>query len=142
MILWRNIEIFHFYHFDLTPDFPRFYYMLGENLGSLLYGDVSMILSARDELHCLWRHIPFYWFCYVVCKQQKCYIIIMTALNMLCAPANIKDADQPRYQCCMSHVMRKAAFAYAKTKVQVSCTVTFVFTTKIVHVLSLNFLNP
>ena len=25
-----------------TPDFPHFYYMLGGNLGSLLYGDVSV----------------------------------------------------------------------------------------------------
>ena len=28
-----------------TPDFPDFYYMLGGNLGSLLYGDVSVIGS-------------------------------------------------------------------------------------------------
>ena len=28
-----------------TPDFPHFYYMLGGNLGSLLYGDVSVICS-------------------------------------------------------------------------------------------------
>ena len=27
----------------LTPDFPHFYYMLGGNLGSLLYGDVSVM---------------------------------------------------------------------------------------------------
>ena len=26
-----------------TPDFPQFHYMLGGNLGSLLYGDVSVI---------------------------------------------------------------------------------------------------
>ena len=26
-----------------TPDFPHFYYMLGGNLGSLLYGDVSVM---------------------------------------------------------------------------------------------------
>ena len=26
-----------------TPDFPHFCYMLGGNLGSLLYGDVSMM---------------------------------------------------------------------------------------------------
>ena len=31
-----------------TPDFPHFYYMLGGNLGSLLYGGVSVML------------IPFY----------------------------------------------------------------------------------
>ena len=28
-----------------APDFPHFYYMLGGNLGSLLYGDVSVMLS-------------------------------------------------------------------------------------------------
>ena len=27
-----------------TPDFPHFYYKLGGNLGSLLYGDVSVML--------------------------------------------------------------------------------------------------
>ena len=33
-----------------TPDFPHFYYMLGGNLGSLLYGDVSvMICQAQEE---------------------------------------------------------------------------------------------
>ena len=33
--------------FDPTPDFPQFCYMLGANLGSLLYGDVSVM-----ELQC------------------------------------------------------------------------------------------
>ena len=28
-----------------TPDFPHFHYMLGGNLGSLLYGDVSVMVS-------------------------------------------------------------------------------------------------
>ena len=42
MILWRNI--IHFIILILTPDFPHFYYMLGGNLGSLLYGDVSVML--------------------------------------------------------------------------------------------------
>ena len=27
----------------MTPDSPHFYYMLGGNLGSLLYGDVSVM---------------------------------------------------------------------------------------------------
>ena len=48
MILWRNIEIFLFFHFDSDPDFPHFYYMLGGNLGSLLYGDVSVM--RRQEI--------------------------------------------------------------------------------------------
>ena len=30
-----------------TPDFPHFYYMLGGNLGSLLYGDVSVIDDSK-----------------------------------------------------------------------------------------------
>ena len=29
-----------------TPDFPHFYYMLGGNLGSLLYGDVSVMIKC------------------------------------------------------------------------------------------------
>ena len=29
-----------------TPDFPHFYYMLGGNLGSLLYGDVSVMFPS------------------------------------------------------------------------------------------------
>ena len=48
MILWRNIENYLFYHFDSDPRFPPFLpyiykCMLGGNLGSLLYGDVSMM---------------------------------------------------------------------------------------------------
>ena len=44
MILWKNIEnISIFIILILTPNFPHFYYMLGGNLGSLLYGDVSVI---------------------------------------------------------------------------------------------------
>ena len=49
MILWRYIENFHFLSLFIilipTPDFPHFYYMLGGNLGSLLYGDVSMMYT-------------------------------------------------------------------------------------------------
>ena len=32
-----------------TPDFPHFYYMLGGNLGSLLYGDVSVINNSLSK---------------------------------------------------------------------------------------------
>ena len=46
MILWRNIEIFHF----LSPDFPHFYYMLGANLGSPLYGAVSVMVFGQIGL--------------------------------------------------------------------------------------------
>ena len=46
MILWRNIEISKKNSLLIilipTPDFPHFYYMLGGNLGLLLYGDVSV----------------------------------------------------------------------------------------------------
>ena len=34
-----------------TPDFPYFYYMLGGNLGSLLYGDVSVMFVTSDAKH-------------------------------------------------------------------------------------------
>ena len=30
-----------------TPDFPDFHYMLGANLGSLLYGDVSVMQNVK-----------------------------------------------------------------------------------------------
>ena len=36
----RNIEN---YHFDSNPRFPHFKYMQGANLGSLLYGGVSVM---------------------------------------------------------------------------------------------------
>ena len=49
MILWRYIEIFlSFFILIPTTDFPHFYYMLGRNLGSLLYGDVSVM--RRQEI--------------------------------------------------------------------------------------------
>ena len=38
---YRNFSLFII--FIPTPDFPHFYYMLGGNLGSLLYGDVSVM---------------------------------------------------------------------------------------------------
>ena len=38
------MKIIIFYHFDSSPDFPHFNYMLGGNLGSLLYGDVSVMI--------------------------------------------------------------------------------------------------
>ena len=47
MILWRNIEkVSIFIILIPTPDLPHFYYMLGGNLGSLLYGDVSVMVGA------------------------------------------------------------------------------------------------
>ena len=52
MILWRNIEKYPFFiNLIPTPDSPHFFYMLGGNLGSLLYGDVSVmkaILVPKD----------------------------------------------------------------------------------------------
>ena len=52
MILWRNIEIFlSFFILIPTPDFPQFYYMLVGNLGSLLYGDVSVMLLTAIILY-------------------------------------------------------------------------------------------
>ena len=40
IVKYRNVSIF--YHFDSYLRF-RFYYILGGNLGSLLYGDVSVM---------------------------------------------------------------------------------------------------
>ena len=38
------LKTFHFFIIlILTPDFPQFYNMIGGNLGSLLYGDVSVM---------------------------------------------------------------------------------------------------
>ena len=50
MILWRKLKITYFIIFILTPDFPHFYCMLGGNLGSLLYGDVSMMNCRKKDL--------------------------------------------------------------------------------------------
>ena len=33
-----------------TPDFPHFYYMLSGNLGSLLYGDVSVMRGVEGSV--------------------------------------------------------------------------------------------
>ena len=50
MILWRNIENYQFLSFFFqTPDFPHFYYMLGENLGPLLYGDISVMYYCKSS---------------------------------------------------------------------------------------------
>ena len=45
MILWRNIENPFLSNLP-TQDFPHFYYMLGGNQGSLLYGDVSVMETS------------------------------------------------------------------------------------------------
>ena len=39
-----------------TPDFPHFYYMLGGNLGSLLYGDVSVMNQIIMIFHLKKNH--------------------------------------------------------------------------------------
>ena len=49
MIHGEILKIIHFYYFDSDPRFPPFYYMLGGNLGSLLYGDVAMM--EKKETH-------------------------------------------------------------------------------------------
>ena len=49
MILWRKIVIIRFYHFDSDPRFPHFYYVLGGNLGSLLYGDVFVMKCIHTK---------------------------------------------------------------------------------------------
>ena len=51
MILWRNIEFFSLFIILIqTLDFPHVYYMLGGNLGSLLYGDVSVMQMYSNRL--------------------------------------------------------------------------------------------
>ena len=40
----KILKIIQFIILIPTPDFPHFYYMLGGNLGSLLYGDVSVMI--------------------------------------------------------------------------------------------------
>ena len=55
-----------------TQDFPHIYYMLGGNLGSLLYGDVSVMYprfhhscrcflsqTARDKAHFITDNVTF-----------------------------------------------------------------------------------
>ena len=60
MILWRNIEFFSLFIILIpTSDFPHFYYMLGGNLGSLLYGDVS-VMQSMHALPTQWVH--HHWF--------------------------------------------------------------------------------
>ena len=50
MILWRYIENYPFFIILIpTPDFPHFYSMLGGNLRSLLYGDVSVMLNLSGD---------------------------------------------------------------------------------------------
>ena len=63
MILWRNTENHpFFYHFDPVPRFPPFYYMLGGNLGSLLYGGVCVMI------------IDFCGHCYTPAKRSKLFV--------------------------------------------------------------------
>ena len=51
MILWRNIETSLFIILIPIPDFPHSYYMLGANLGSLLYRNVFVIsISLKGVL--------------------------------------------------------------------------------------------
>ena len=49
MILWRNIENYHFIILILILDFSYFNYMRGANLGSLLYGDASVMYVDSSE---------------------------------------------------------------------------------------------
>ena len=45
MILWRNIDFFSIFIILIpTPEFPHYHNMLGGNMGSLLYGDASVMI--------------------------------------------------------------------------------------------------
>ena len=49
------------------PDFPYFYYMLGENLGSLLYGNVSVMCKIFcGQCFVFLSFFSIYIFCFVV----------------------------------------------------------------------------
>ena len=56
-----------FSHFDSDPRFPHFYYMLGANLGSLLYGDVSVM---RPKSHVVNKTNK------MVCAKSECLQVI------------------------------------------------------------------
>ena len=59
MILWRNIENYHFLSFSFRPQISPIFtmYMLGANLGSLLYGDVSVMrIFSENRAHTEPRH--------------------------------------------------------------------------------------
>ena len=59
MILGEILKIINFYHFDSDPRFPPFLLLLGGNLGSLLYGDVSVMSEIRGGiLPSVWDRIP------------------------------------------------------------------------------------
>ena len=58
----RNIQNYHFHHFNTTPDTP-FYYMLGENLGLLLYEGLLVMkenMIKRVLKHVVRRVVPLY----------------------------------------------------------------------------------
>ena len=57
VILRTKIEFFLFLCFDSDPDFPQFCYMLGGNMGSLLYGDVSVMRTKHATSV---KEAPFY----------------------------------------------------------------------------------
>ena len=48
---FRNFSIFIIILIP-TPDFPHFYFMLGGNLVSLLYGDVFVMLIFAQNIDC------------------------------------------------------------------------------------------
>ena len=114
-----------------TPDFPHFYYTLGGNLGSLLYGDVSVMISSTaaspswSEAHKTG---------YLLEALRTGYLA--TWLKKL---SGFRDRDY------MSRFMRKPTFCICETKTQISFAVTaklisaFVFATKIEQ--SIFFLN-
>ena len=57
MEIYRNFSLFII--LIPTPDFPHFYYILGGNLGSLLYGDVSVMLVMPVLLFTVKRKVSW-----------------------------------------------------------------------------------
>ena len=103
MILWRNIENYPFFIILIsTPDFPHFYYMLGGNVGSLLYGNVSVMIfknmvdwwmDKKKVFQCTPKHYnntPMqYTAIFHRCKNynfqmKNCYIFLIFAQKVDC----------------------------------------------------------
>ena len=67
ILLRKKLKLSIFIILIPTPDFPHFYYMLGGNLGSLLYGDVSVMTKA--SVHCLDRIQAFILYSFCCCQS-------------------------------------------------------------------------
>ena len=67
------MKMIYFYHFDSDPRFPQFYYMLSGNLGSLVYGDVSVMHPI------LYSKTGVYIFFLIFALKHRLWILVRTA---------------------------------------------------------------